>query len=339
MDLTTSYLGLNLKHPLLASAGPLSRTLDGIRSLEDAGASAIVLFSLFEEQIRFENEAYDYFTTASADLSAESLSYFPSIDQYEVGPSQYLTLISRAKEATEIPIIASLNGATSAGWTAYARDMEEAGADAIELNIYFFPASLTASGRMVEQHYLDIVANVRKAVTIPIAVKLSPYFSAPGEMCERLIAAGADGVVLFNRLYQPDFDLEKREVVSSLQLSTPTEMRLPLLWISILYGKLHGSLAASTGVHAGTDAAKYLLAGADVAMTTSSLLKNGVGHMEVLVSGLEEWMARHGYESVRQMQGSMSQSKVANPSAFERANYVKILQSYKPSYIGQEGMR
>ena len=335
MDLSTKYLGLDLKHPIVASAGPISKTLEGIKSLEDAGAAAVVMFSLFEEQLLYENEAYDYFATGGLGLNAESMSYFPAIDKYEVGPSQYLTLISRAKEATDIPIIASLNGATSMGWTGYAKDMEDAGADAIELNIYFFPASLTATGRMVEQHYVDIVEAVRKVVTIPVAVKMSPYFSAPADMGDRLVAAGANGLVLFNRFYQPDFDLNKLEVVPSLQLSQQTEMRLPLLWISILHGRLPASLAGTTGVHQGTDVAKYLLAGADVAMTTSSLLENGVEHLGVLLNGLETWMARNSFESVSQMKGAMSQMRVPNPSSFERANYLKILQSYKPATAGK----
>ena len=333
MDLKTTYLGLELKHPIVASASPLSRTLDGIRRMEDAGASAIVMFSLFEEQIRYENEALDYLTEAGTETFAESLTYFPSVQDYRVGPDSYLELIRAASKACEIPIIASLNGVTSSGWTQYAREMIEAGAKAIELNIYYIPADLAITGREVEQRYIDIVKTVRSSIKAPVSVKLSPFFSSMGEMAARLVDAGADGLVLFNRFYQPDFDLDELEVVPDMELSTASEIRLPLLWIAILHGRLKASLAATRGVQSGTEVVKYLMAGADAVMTTSALLRNGVSHLGTLLEGTRIWMERRGYSSVAQLKGSMSQNKVADPSAFERANYIKVLQSYKSPFI------
>ncbi|MBK8211756.1 MAG: dihydroorotate dehydrogenase-like protein [Rhodospirillales bacterium] len=333
MDLKTTYLGLELKHPIVASASPLSRTLDGIRRMEDAGASAIVMFSLFEEQIRYENDSLDYLTEAGTETFAESLTYFPSVQDYRVGPDSYLELIRAASKACEVPIIASLNGVTSSGWIEYAREMIEAGAKAIELNIYYIPADLTITGREVEQRYIDVVKAVRSSIKAPISVKLSPFFSSMGEMATRLVAAGADGLVLFNRFYQPDFDLDELEVIPDMELSTANEIRLPLLWIAVLHGRLKASLAATRGVQNGTEVVKYLMAGADAVMTTSALLRNGVGHLSTLLEGTRIWMEKRGYSSVAQMKGSMSQSKVADPAAFERANYIKVLQSYKSPYI------
>jgi len=333
MDLKTTYLGLELKHPIVASASPISRTLDGIRRMEDAGASAIVMFSLFEEQIRYENESLDYLTEAGTEAFAESLTYFPSVQDYRVGPDSYLELIRAASKACDIPIIASLNGVTNSGWTEYAREMIEAGAKAIELNIYYIPADLTVTGREVEQRYIDVVKAVRSSIKAPISVKLSPFFSSMGEMANRLVAAGADGLVLFNRFYQPDFDLDELEVIPDMELSTASEIRLPLLWIAVLHGRLKASLAATRGVQSGIEVIKYLMAGADAVMTTSALLRNGVGHLTTLLDGTRIWMEKHGYDSVAQLKGSMSQQKVADPSAFERGNYIKILQSYKSPYI------
>ncbi len=333
MDLKTTYLGLELKHPIVASASPISRTLDGIRRMEDAGASAIVMFSLFEEQIRYENESLDYLTEAGTEAFAESLTYFPSVQDYRVGPDSYLELIRAASKACDIPIIASLNGVTNSGWTEYAREMIEAGAKAIELNIYYIPADLTVTGREVEQRYIDVVKAVRSSIKAPISVKLSPFFSSMGEMATRLVAAGADGLVLFNRFYQPDFDLDELEVIPDMELSTASEIRLPLLWIAVLHGRLKASLAATRGVQSGIEVIKYLMAGADAVMTTSALLRNGVGHLATLLEGTRIWMEKHGYDSVAQLKGSMSQQKVADPSAFERGNYIKILQSYKSPYI------
>jgi dihydroorotate dehydrogenase (fumarate) len=334
MDLKTTYLGLELKHPIVASASPLSRTLEGIRRLEDAGASAIVLFSLFEEQIQYEQDSLDYLTEVGTDTFAESLTYFPVVKEYRVGPDQYLELIRAATKAVDVPIIGSLNGVTKAGWTDYAREMVDAGAKAIELNIYHIPANISETGREVEQRYIDIVKAVRGSVRVPVAVKLSPFFSSMGEMASRLVEAGADGLVLFNRFYQPDFDLDELEVVPDMELSTPSEIRLPLLWIAVLHGRINASLAATRGVHSGIEVIKYLMAGADAVMTTSALLRNGVGHLTTLIDGMKIWMEKRGYESVAQMKGSMSQLKVADPAAFERANYIKVLQSYKSPYIG-----
>jgi dihydroorotate dehydrogenase (fumarate) len=324
-DLTTTYLGLPLAHPLVASAGPISHDLDGIRRLEDGGAAAIVLFSLFEEQIRSENEALEHLAAAGAHTSAESDSYFPTASGFEVGPEAYLNLVRRARESVRVPIIASLNGVTSEGWVDYACQLHEAGAHAIELNMFHIPADLRVTGREVEQQYEDVVNAVSGAVPIPVAVKMSPFFSATGEMAQRFIRAGARGLVLFNRFYQPDFDLASMNVAPTLELSSPTEIRLPLLWLAILHGRIEASLAATTGVHTPAEVAKYLLAGADVTMTTSALLKHGPGHLRTLVRGLDEWMERKGFSAVASIKGSMSQRNVADPTAFERANYVKII--------------
>ncbi len=333
MDLTTTYMGLKLKHPLVASASPLSKTLDGIMRMSEAGASAIVLFSLFEEQIRYENESFDYLSEAGTESFPEALTYFPVADDYRVGPDDYLDLIRRAKAAVDVPIIASLNGITNAGWTEYARDMVAAGADAIELNIYYIPADISMSGRDVEQRYVDVIRAVRGAVSVPIAVKLSPFFSSMGEMAKRFVDAGADGLVLFNRFYQPDFDLDELEVVADLELSSASEIRLPLLWIAVLHGRLACSLAATRGVQTGMEVIKYVMAGADAVMTTSALLRNGVGHLKLMLKGMTDWMEKRDYSSIEQMKGSMSQQRVADPAAFERANYIKVLQSYQSPYI------
>ncbi|HEX6114091.1 MAG TPA: dihydroorotate dehydrogenase-like protein [Geminicoccaceae bacterium] len=329
-DLATTYLGLRLKHPVVASAGPISRTLDGIRRLEDAGAAAIVLFSLFEEQIRLENAATEHLIGVGAESFPEALDYFPALDDYEVGPEPYLELIRQAREATGIPIIASLNGTTPEGWLDYARQTEQAGASALELNVYHIPADLETSGRAVEELYRQVLREVKAAVRVPVAMKLNPFFSALGEMAQSLVSSGADGLVLFNRFYQPDFDLETLEVTPTLDLSRPEEVRLPLLWIAVLHGRLDTSIAASTGVRSAREVLKYLLAGADAVMTTSALLQHGPQHLAVLVDGLEQWLEQRGYASVEQMKGSMSQKSVADPTAFERANYIKVIEAFQP---------
>ncbi|HNW78856.1 MAG TPA: dihydroorotate dehydrogenase-like protein [Candidatus Competibacteraceae bacterium] len=329
MDLRTTYMGMELQHPIVASASPLSGSVASIKRLEDAGAAAVVLFSLFEEQLKHESAALEYLMTAGTESFAESLSYFPEVDDYTVGPDRYLELVRQASEAVDIPIIASLNGITNTGWIEYARLMQEAGARGIELNIYYIPADLTTSGREVEQRYIEIVKAVKAAVSIPVAVKLSPFFSAIGSMAKALDDAGADALVLFNRFYQPDFDLDKLEVAPNLQLSTPDEIRLPLLWIAVLHGRLRASLGATRGVHSPVEVVKYLMAGADAVMTTSALLKHGVDYLSTLREGLRTWMEMRRYESVAQMKGSMSQRNVSDPTAFERANYIKTLESYK----------
>lgn len=318
---------------MVASASPLSKTLDGIKRLEDAGASAVVMFSLFEEQLRQENESFNYLMESGTESFAESLSYFPEVEEYKVGPDAYLNLIRQASSASDIPIIASLNGVTSEGWTEYAKEMAEAGASAVELNVYYIPANLDTTGREVEQRYVDIIKAVKGAVDVPVAVKLNPFFSAMGEMATRFVEAGADGLLLFNRFYQPDFDLDELEVVPDLELSSPSEIRLPLLWIAVLHGRVNASLAATSGVQTPTEIIKYTMAGADAVMTASALLRNGTGHIKTLVDGMSEWMDRRGYESVEQMKGSMSQQNVADPAAFERANYIKVLGSFKSPYI------
>jgi dihydroorotate dehydrogenase (fumarate) len=328
--LDTTYMGMKLAHPVIASASPLSKDIDGIKRLEDGGASAIVMFSLFEEQIRIEQEALEALSTAGAESYAESLTYFPQVDAYRVGPDHYLELIRRARESVRVPIIASLNGITNEGWIDYAKQVHQAGASAIELNVYFIPADLDITGAEVEQRFLDILGTVKRAVPIPVAMKLSPFFSAFGNMARRLDEAGADALVLFNRFYQPDFDLERLEVVPNLHLSTPSEIRLPLLWIAVLAGRIKASLAATTGVHSGVEVVKYLLAGADAVMSTSAVLQHGPAHLGTLVAELRTWLEKRDYASVAQMKGAMSQRKVADPTAFERANYIKILETYKP---------
>ncbi|QSA97430.1 dihydroorotate dehydrogenase-like protein [Methylococcus sp. EFPC2] len=333
MDLTTNYMGLELRHPIVASSSPLSGTLDGIKRLEDSGAAAVVMTSLFEEQIRHENESYSYLVESGAQSFAESLSYFPDFDAYPVGPDNYLNILRLASESTDIPVIASLNCVTGQGWIDYARQMQEAGAKGIELNIYSVEADLDVSGAEVEQRYLDIVRAVKATVEIPIALKLSPFFSSMGHMAKSLAAAGADALVLFNRFYQPDIDIVDLEVAPTLSLSSAGEIRLPLLWIALLHGKINASLGATRGVERPDEVIKYLLAGADVVMTTSSLLRNGPAHLGTLLDGLKHWMETRGFASVSTLRGSMSHDKITNPGAFERANYIRVLESYKSPYV------
>jgi dihydroorotate dehydrogenase (fumarate) len=330
-DLRTKYMGLELPHPVIASASPLTKELDAFKRLEEAGAAAIVMFSLFEEQLRWEEASLDYLTEVSAESFPEALSYFPPADRYRVGPDRYLELVRRGSEAVGVPVIASLNGVTHEGWIDYARQIQQAGAAGLELNVYYIPSGLAETGRDVEQRYLDILKAVKEAVTIPVALKLGPFFSAMGHMAKQLDDAGADALVLFNRFYQPDFDLEARKVAPDLELSTPREIRLPLLWIAVLHGKLRASLAATTGVHSAVEIVKYLMAGADAVMTTSALLANGVPYLAKLVADLGAWMDARQYASVAEMRGSMSQERVSDPTAFQRANYIRILESYRPS--------
>lgn len=329
MSLTTNYLGLELKHPVIASSSPISKSLDGIKRLEDGGASAIVLFSVFEEQIRQEQDTIEFLLGKTSYTSPESLSYFPSAEDYQVGPDGYLELIYDAARSCSVPIIASLNGITELGWVDYAKQMEQSGADAIELNLFFLPLDPEVSSQDVEEQYLNVVMAVRGAVRVPITVKISPFFSATANIANRLVLAGADGLVLFNRFYQPDFDLLSRTVESKLELSGSLEIRLPLLWIAALAGKIEASLAATTGVETSEEVVKYLLAGADAVYTTSALLRNGEGYAQKLVKGLQLWMEQNGFDSVAQMKGSMSLQNCAEPQAFVRANYIKMLQSFR----------
>jgi dihydroorotate dehydrogenase (fumarate) len=327
-DLTTTYLGLTLKNPLVASPSPLCEDLGNLRQMEDAGASAIVLHSLFEEQLTLESQDLDHFLTHGTDSFAEALTYYPDVAEYKMGPDGYLEHVRKAKAAVKIPIIGSLNGVSSGGWIRYAKKIEQAGADALELNVYYIPTDPDMSGAQVEQMYADLVRDVRASVKIPVAVKLGPYFSAMASMARRLDQAGANGLVLFNRFYQPDFDLEKLEVTPNLVLSRSDELRLRLTWVGILYGRVKADMAITGGVHTAEDVIKSMMAGARVAMMTSALLRNGIAYLKTLQDGILDWMEKHEYTSIRQMQGSMSQKSVAEPAAFVRANYMKVLRSY-----------
>ncbi len=329
MDLTTKYLGLTLRSPLVASASPLSEEIGNIKKLEDAGIGAIVLYSLFEEQIRLEQEEYNFHTTHGTDAFAESLSYFPEIDDYKLGPELYLEHIQKAKAAVSVPIIASLNGSSLGGWTSYAKEMENAGADAIELNIYNIPTNADMTGTQVEQQYIDILKAVKSAVKIPVALKLSPYFSNFSNVAKRFDEAGANALVLFNRFYQPDIDLDEFEVTPNLILSQSNAMRLPMRWIAILKDNIKADLAATSGIHTGTDVIKMMMVGANVAMLCSSLLKHGINHVKNIEDHMKQWMRENDYKSISEMQGSMSQQKIANPGSFERAQYMKAITKYQ----------
>ncbi|MEG8947242.1 dihydroorotate dehydrogenase-like protein [Rosettibacter firmus] len=329
MDLSTNYMGLKLKNPIVPSASPLSQSIDTVKAMEEAGAAAIVVYSLFEEQIIHESGELDHYLSYHAESFAEALNYFPQPEEFHLTPYQYLDHIAQLKKSVKIPVIGSLNGVSKGGWVQYAKSIEQAGADALELNIYYVATNPEMTGSEVENIYIDTLQAVKSQVKIPVAVKLSPYFSSMANMAKKLDEAGADALVLFNRFYQPDFDLEKLEVVPNLILSTNWEMRLPLRWISILYGNIKASLAATSGIHSHEDVIKVIMAGADVAMVCSELLMHGIGRIKEMLKGLENWMEENGYNSIQMMKGSMSQKSVAVPSAFERANYMKMLQSYK----------
>lgn len=337
MDLSTTYLGLKLPSPLVASASPLSRDVDGICRLEDAGASAVVLYSLFEEQLRQEEMDLQYHMSAGTESFAESLTYFPQPSEFHTGPEGYLEHIRKAKSSVGMPIIASLNGTTLGGWTKFASEIERAGADAIECNIYSIPTDPRLTAADVEKTYLDIVRAVKETVSIPVAVKLSPFFSNLANFARRIDDAGADGLVLFNRFYQPDIDLQELEIRPNVLLSTPQALRLPLTWIGILYGRIRASLAGTGGVHSAEDAVKLLMVGANVTMLCSSLMRHGVNHLRHLERELREWMEEHEYESVAQMQGSMSQLRCPDPGAFERAQYMRAVKGM--SHIHMAGWR
>jgi dihydroorotate dehydrogenase (fumarate) len=328
VDLSTNYLGLYLKNPLVASASPLSKKVDSVRRLEDAGIGAVVMYSLFEEQIVHESNALDFFLNQGTESYAEALSYFPDLGHYNVGPEQYLELIQKIKQAVQIPVIGSLNGYSAGGWVDYARRIQEAGADALELNTYYIPTDPAVSSVELEDSYVQLVRDVRANISIPLAVKLSPYFTALPHFATRLVDAGADGLVLFNRFMQPDLDIETLEVAPHLVLSTSEELRLPLRWIAILYGRYQADLALTTGVHTAQDAIKAMMAGANVAMMASELLHNGTERVTQILTDLQIWMENFEYVSIQQMRGSMSQKAVAEPAAYERANYMKALQSF-----------
>jgi dihydroorotate dehydrogenase (fumarate) len=331
MDLTTKYMGSKLRSPLVVSAcQPLSGDIDNIKRMEDAGAGAVVLYSLFEEQLKLERFELHHHLTAGTESFPEALTYFPELQNFRLGPEDYLEHIHKAKRAVDIPVIASLNGATVGGWTDFAKQMQQAGADALELNVYYIPTDLTLTGADVEQTYVDILRAVKAVVQIPVAVKLSPFFSNVANMALRLNEAGADALVLFNRFYQPDIDLEALEVVPHVLLSTPQAIRLPLRWIAILCGRVGADLAATSGIHTGEDVVKMLMVGASVTMLCSVLLKHGIEHLATVEQELRQWMEQHEYDSVRQMRGSMCQHLCPNPSGFERAQYMRALTSYRP---------
>lgn len=329
MDLSTNYMGLKLKNPIVPSAcGPLSATVERVKELEDAGASAVVVYSLFEEQIVHESNALEHYLSYGTESYAEALTYFPEPKSFLTGPQEYLEHLSKLKKATGIPIIGSLNGSSEGGWIEYARHIQEAGADALELNIYHLPTDPFKSSLDVEEIYLNIVKAVKSSIQIPVAVKIAPYFSSLASMIRQLDVIGASALVLFNRFYQPDLDLENLEVVPHLVLSSPFEMRLPLRWVAIMYGKISASLAVTSGVHTFEDVLKVVMAGGDVAMMCSELLKNGVGRIQTILEEMRLWMEEHEYHSLAQMKGSMSQMNVPDSAAFERANYMKTLYSY-----------
>lgn len=328
MDLSTTYLGLKLRTPLVTAASPLSEEIDHVKQMEDAGASAVVLYSLFEEQLRRERFELAHNLEQGTESFPEALTYFPEPEEFHLGPEEYLKHITRAKHAVRVPIIASLNASVTGSWTEYARLIQHAGADALELNIYYIPTDVNLTSADVEQTYLDILKAVKAELSIPVAVKLSPFFTNFANMAKRLDKAGANGLVLFNRFYQPDIDLESLEVKPNILLSTPMAMRLPLRWIALLHGQLNASLAATSGIHRATDALKMLMAGADVTMLCSVLLRHGVKQIEVIEREMRDWMEQHEYESIAQLKGSLSQKKCPAPSEFERAQYMRAISSY-----------
>lgn len=332
MNLRTKYLGMELRTPLVPSASPLSDEIDGVKRMEDAGASAVVLYSLFEEQVRQEREALDHYLNHGTESFAEALTFFPPASDFKVGPEGYLEHLFKVKEAVDIPVIASLNGSSLGGWTDYAVKMEQAGADALELNVYFVPTDMDLSAAEVEQVYFDILGAVKSAVKLPVALKLGPFFSNMANMARRLDQAGADGFVLFNRFYQPDIDLEALEVRPNVLLSTPQALRLPMRWIAILFGRISAHMAASGGVHGPGDVLKLLMAGADVTMLCSALLRQGIERIREIEQGVVDWMEEHEYESVEQMKGSMSQKHCGDPAAFERAQYVRAILTHRRNF-------
>ena len=328
-DLTTTYLGLNLKNPIVASASPLSKKVENAKKLDEAGVGAIVMYSLFEEQIIHESLELDHFLTRGTDSFAEAMSYLPDSGSYATGPGKYLDHLTAVKKAVSVPVIGSLNGVSKGGWTKYAHYIQEAGADALELNLYYVASDPNLTAAELEDAHVELVSEVKNSISIPLAVKLSPFFTSIPNICKKLVDAGADGLVLFNRFYQPDFDLDNLEVVHTLHLSDSGELNLPLRWISILYGKVKADLALTSGVHTAQDVIKSMMAGAQVTMLASELLANGTRRIPDILSVMEFWMKERDYTSIKQMQGSMSQKSVREPAAFERANYMKVLGSWK----------
>lgn len=329
-DLTTTYLGLHLKNPLVASASPFSKKIAGVRQMEDAGAAAIVMYSLFEEQIDHESNELDCYLNLATNSYAEALSYFPDLNSYNLEPDSYLEYLRQVKEAVDIPIIASLNGVSAGGWVEYARKIEQTGVDALELNIYYLPTDPEMSSAALEKIYVNLVREVRQTVRLPLALKLSPFITALPHLARRFVEVGANSLVLFNRFYQPDFNLETQEVVPHLELSTSRDLLLPLRWIALLYGRVQTDFALTSGVHHVQDVVKGLMAGANVTMLASELLLNGIERLSQLQEELDYWMETHEYTSVTQMRGCMSQAAVAEPAAFERANYMKALATFDP---------
>jgi dihydroorotate dehydrogenase (fumarate) len=332
MDLSTDYLGLHLLNPIVISASPLQRDLDNIRRMEDAGAAAVVLHSLFEEQIDIESKDLSLALDEGSETNAEGLSYHPDLRDYNLGPEPYLEHIARVKKATGIPIVASLNGVSLGGWTRYARLMQEAGADALELNLYFLPTDITLQPATLENQYCEVVQSVKSSLTIPLAVKISPFFTCMPNILQRLDNAGADALVLFNRFYQPDFDIEALEISPRLNLSTSAELPLRLNWVAIAYGHVNADLAITGGVHTPEDVLKSMMAGAKVAMMTSAILEKGIPHVTEVLTGVRAWMEEHEYDSIRLMQGSLSRGKAPHPANFERANYMRVLSSFPLGY-------
>jgi len=329
MDISTNYLGLKLSSPIIPSAGPLSQDVNNIKLMEDSGAGAVVIYSIFEEQIEEEELEFYHHITDNTESNAEALSYFPILSFFKTGPDEYLEHIYKAKNSVSIPVIASLNGKSLGGWIEYAKKIEQAGADALELNIYRLATDTSKSGAEIEQSYIDIVKEVKNSIKIPVAVKIGPFFSSISWMASQLDKAGANGLVLFNRFYQPDIDLEKLEVVPNVLLSTPNAMRLPLRWIAILYNKIDADLAATSGIYTEKDVLKMIMAGAKVTQMLSCLLRFGISHISEVTMQLKHWMELNEYESLDQMRGSMSYKNIADPSQFERANYMKVLNSFR----------
>ena len=328
VDLSTKYLGLELNNPVVVAASPLADKLESLQRLQDAGAAAVVLHSLFEEQIEHDEEELAKVHEFGTESFAEALTYFPEPGDYRTGPQDYLHHIEKAKKAVSVPVIASLNGVSSGGWVRYAKLIQDAGADALELNVYFIAANTEMTGQEVEQGYVDLVAAVKESIAVPLAIKIGSQFSSPGHLARRLVEAGADGLVLFNRFLQPDVDLDNLEVRPRLELSTPLELLVPLRWIAILRGRVSASLALTSGIHSADDLAKALLVGADVGMIASAIYRQGVGHLGTILKGLEQWMEDKGYDSVAKLKGILSQAKCPDPAAFERGNYMKALTSF-----------